>query len=65
VKRFLEALELGMMNTTMENMKRARTLLLKKIANFASLISTFHKTLSLIVDINQQHFGSKCNKKID
>jgi len=65
VEGFLEALELGMMNTTMGNMKRARTSLLRKIANSTSLTSTFHKTLSLIVDINQQHLGSKCNKKID
>jgi hypothetical protein len=65
VERFLKVLELGMMNTTMGNMKGERTSLLRKITNSTSLTSTFHKTLSLIVDISQQHFCSKCNKKID
>jgi len=65
VERFLEVFELGMMNITMGNMKKERTSLLRKITNSTSLISTFHKTLSLIMDISQQHFGSKCNKKID
>jgi hypothetical protein len=48
VKGFLEALELGMMNTTMENMKRARILLFEEDLQLCK--SYFHISQDLVTN---------------